>query len=164
MTNVLAHALGFALLCCSALPAGAQDLDQHLSFFAPLLDKTWVGGYVDHDLEITLRLESTLQGKVLRYRRAAEEVGFHAETHCYWDPRREEVAYLALNTRGIVERGSAREEDGRIILRGKSQWADRDVDVRWIMEILPDGRLRDTYERLENGVWVPGHVQEFAAQ
>ena len=32
------------------------------------------------------------------------------------------------------------------------------------LDLLPDGRLRDTFLRKSGGEWVRGHVQEFVAE
>ena len=164
MTHTVLRIAMFAILLCVSHSTQAQDLDEHLHIFAPLVGQTWVGGYIDHDLEIILHFEPMLQGQAVGYRRVVAELNYSAETRFYWDPRSATIAFHGLNSRGMVENGTVAREDTKVILRGVTQWPDHDVEFKTILEILPDGRLRDTFLRRENGAWVPGHVQEFVVQ
>jgi hypothetical protein len=161
----LAVLLGVSASCAS--PLLAQDLDEHLSFLQPLLGVDWVGGYVGEgspDLEIVLHFEPILDGNAIRYTREAAGAKFTSETHFFWNATRREVHFLSLNNRGIVEEGVAESEDGKIVLRGESQRADRAVEFETILEIDEQGTLRDTFLRRQDGKWVTGHVQEFVAK
>lgn len=154
-----------SLFLVANVPSAAlAELDVHLEFLSPLFDKDWTGGYAGPDapdIEISLRFEPILGGKAVRYLREAEAADFTAQTFFYWDQGRGEVRFLSLNNRGIVEEGVVSEQEGRIILRGKSSRPAETIEFRTILEITPDGVLRDDYKRLEEGEWVKGHIQEF---
>jgi len=146
--------------------AQAGDLEQSLEFLQPLLNKTWVGGYVnspDSDLEITMRWEPILGGQAVRRTIDVPGLSFSAETYIYWDRKEERVAFLTLNTRGLTSVGTAAKEGETITLRGRTYWPDRVMEFRTVVEVLPDGKLRDLYYHMENGEWVQGHHQEFVA-
>jgi len=151
-------------------PIDAQpvaELDDHLLILEPLLGHLWEGGYVggnDADLVISLRFEPVLAGKAVRYTREVPELGYSSETRFFWDPGREEVRFLALNSRGIVGEGVVSMQDGAIVLLGVDQWPEGSIESRTVLRLDEDGVLTDTYSRREGGEWVPGHIQEFVAR
>jgi hypothetical protein len=156
-------------LACAFLPppAATQDvdnLDDHLRFLKPLMAHPWEGGFVGGDapdLTISLRFESVLAGKAVKYTREVADLDYISETHFYWNPSREEVLFLALNTRGIVGEGVVSMQDGAIVLRGVDQWPESSIESRTVLRLDGEGVLRDTFSRKEGGEWVPGHIQEF---
>lgn len=155
-----------ALLCLGTLSAGAAGLDKPLEIFEPLLEKTWVGGYVEgrgKDLEFTDTWEASLGGKEVTCRREVPQVPFTSETHFYWDREQGKVAFLRLNTKGDIGVGTVTREENLIVLRGRSLRPGHSVEFKTTLEILPDGRLRDFFYSLQNGTWVRGHHQEFKA-
>lgn len=143
---------------------GIEGLDEHLRFLEPLMGQQWEGGFVGEtvpNLVISLRFEPVLRGMAVKYTREAAELGYVSETHFYWSPGRGEVRFLALNSRGIVGEGVATMRDGAIVLRGVDQWPDGSMESQTLWQITEDGVLRDTFTRMEDGQWVPGHIQEF---
>jgi len=158
-----------ALALSALLPSFslAAELEEHLHFLQPLMSTDWVGGYVGPDapdIEILLLFEQLLDGKAVRYTRTAEAANFEAVTHFFWNQERSEVLFLNLNNRGIVGEGVAKFEDGAVVLHGKSYWPDRTEEFKTTLSIGATGTLKDTFIRKEDGEWVPGHVQEFAAR
>ena len=162
-----------ALLGCCFLPAlaGAQDpgeLDEHLRFLEPLMTHTWEGGFTEGDgagLVISLRLEPVLSGRAVKCTREVAELGYVGETHFYWSPIREEVLFLALNSRGIVGEGVLSVRDEAIVLEGVDHWPDgTSIEYRKLWQIDDEGVLKDTYHRKEDGEWVLGHIQAFIAK
>jgi len=146
----------------------SAELDTQLDLLKPLLDKEWTGGYVgpeSADFKFTLRFEQILDGQAVRYSREVPDADFSGLTHFYWNPYRQKVCFLSLNNRGIAGEVIVTSEDGNIVLLGQSFRPDQQpTDFRTTWEIDPDGTLRDTFERLENGKWVQGHVQEFTEE
>ncbi len=149
----------------SASPA--EELEEHLHFLEPLLGKEWVGGFVgpeSPDIEIVLRFEKILDGHAVRYVREAIAADFSSLTQFYWNPGREEICFTSLNNKGIVEEGVVLATEGRIVLLGKSHRPDGTIEFKTTLEIDPRGTLRDTFQRLKDGEWVQGHLQEFVAE
>jgi len=160
-----------ALIVALAIVAGtasaqAEDLEESLGFLQPLLNETWVGGYVnspDRDLEITMRWESILGGKAVRRTIDVPALHFSGETYFYRDLKEERVAFLMPNAKGITSSGTAVKDGRTVTLRGRTYWPDRVMEFRTVVELLPDDRLTDLFYRMENGEWVQGHHQEFVA-
>jgi hypothetical protein len=155
------------LLLVPVLASTAVELDEHLQFLEPLIGKEWIGGYVGSespDVQIVLRFEQVLGGRVVRYTRQVEALDFSGLTQFYWNPGRDEVCFISLYNRGIVEEGIVSAENGKIILHGKSHRPDKTTEFKTILEIDPKGTLRDTFLRMEGGEWVQGHIQEFVAK
>jgi hypothetical protein len=142
----------------------AGELDEHLKFLEPLLSKKWVGGYVGSespDIELVLNFEKILDGRVVQYIREADAVGFSSLTHFFWNPGREEICFISLNNKGMVGEGVVHVVDGKIILTGKSHRQGKTTEFRTTLEIESGGTLSDTFERMEDGKWVQGHLQQF---
>jgi hypothetical protein len=149
----------------SSLPAA--ELDEHLRFLEPLMGKEWVGGYVGSeapDIQIALRFDQILDGKVVRYVREAKAADFSGLTHFFWNPGRGEVCFISLNNRGIVGEGVVNAADGTITLHGQSHRPDKTTEFKTTLEIDAKGTLRDTFLRMESGEWVHGHLQEYVAK
>jgi hypothetical protein len=159
--------LACTLLATSAAAQSTAELDEHLRFLEPLMGQRWEGGFVGDNapaIVISLRFEPALAGRAVRYTREVAERDYTSETLFYWSPNREATLFLSLNSRGIVGEGVASMEDGAIVLRGVDYWPDGSYESRTVWQIDPQGALRDTFTRMENGQWVPGHVQEFTAK
>jgi len=137
-------------------------LDSRLAAFASLVGTSWRGGYVGSDgPTIDHHWEAALDGHAVVRRIDVPEVGFSDETRFFWDWQQERIAFVGLNTRRIVTRGTVATSEGHLILQGTDHWPDHVTESRRTVELLPGGQMRDVYERREAGQWVPGHVQEF---
>jgi hypothetical protein len=144
--------------------SSGAELDGHLKFLSPLIGKEWIGGYVgseSSDIRIVLLFEQVLGGRAVRYIREVEAADFSGVTHFYWNPGRKEVCFISLNNRGIVGEGIVSAENGKIILRGESHRPEKTIEFITTLEIDPEGILRDTFLRKQDGEWVQGHLQEF---
>jgi hypothetical protein len=160
-------AIALLILLGPVLSSSVAELDENLQFLEPLIGKEWVGSYVgseSSDIQIVLRFERVLGGRVVRYVREVEAADFSGVTQFYWNPSRREVCFISLNNRGIVGEGVVNAEDDRIVLRGKSHWPDKTTEFRTLLEIDPNGTLRDRFLRMEGSEWVQGHLQEFVAK
>jgi len=155
------------VLLAATFAARAAELEEHLDFLQPFLNTTWVGGYVDSpqdsDIQVTMRWDPILEGKVVRRTIDVPAIPYAAETYFYWDRQEERVAFLTLNTRGITSSGTAAKDGRTVTLRGRIFWPERIMEFRTVVEVLADGKLKDLYYRLENGEWIQGHHQEFSA-
>jgi len=164
--------LGIMVLVLSPMPDVSHSsdlgpLDEHLLFLEPLISHEWDGGYVGEDAPefvISLKFESILAGKAVKYTREVPALGYLSETYFYWRPDREEVHFLGLNSRGIVGEGTVSLQNGDIVFLGESGWEDGTQEFKTILHLNEEGVLRDTFFQKENGAWVQGHIQEFAAK
>lgn len=150
-----------------ALAAGSSadaELAPELEFLRPLVGPSRVGSYIDSapgELEMTVQWEIVHGGSAVRFTKSVPDADFTAETLYYWDRLDERVRFLTLTNRGIVSSGDVREEHGSIILSGVDVWADHETDFQLTFTLLPDGTVRDVYERFEGNQFVPGHVIEY---
>jgi len=147
--------------------APADALAAELEFLRPLLGAPRVGSYIDSapgELEMTVQWEVAHAGHVVRFTKSVPEAGFTSETLYYWDMVDEQVVFVTVCSRGIMSRGEVREEYGSIVLTGTETWADQDIEFRLTFTVLPDGTVRDVYERFEGEKFVPGHVIEYRVQ
>jgi hypothetical protein len=143
------------------------ELDEHLLFLEPLISHEWEGGYVGEDVPefvISLKFEPVLAGRAVKYTREVPALGYVSETHFYWSPNREEVLFIALNSRGIVGEGTVSVQDGDVVFQGENHWEDGTKEFKTILHRDGEGILRDTFMGKEDGEWVQGHIQEFAAK
>jgi hypothetical protein len=143
----------------------AGTLDEHLRFLEPLLGTEWVGGYVGPEapaLEIVLGFSVMLDGRVVEYVREAAEADFSSVTQFFWNPAREEICFLSLDNRGTVGEGVVSVVEGKIVLLGQSHRSDGTIEFKTTWEVDANGNLTDTFQRMEDGRWVQGHLQQFA--
>jgi hypothetical protein len=159
--------LGCSFFAASPTGPDLAGLDEHLRFLEPLIGRQWEGGFVGEetpDVVISLRFEPVLEGRAVKYTREVAALGYASETRFYWSPSRDEVLFLELNSRGIVGEGVASIQDGAIVLRGVDQWPGGSMESKTVLHLDAVGVLRDTFTRMEDGEWVPGHIQEYTAK
>ena len=143
------------------------ELDEHLLFLEPLISHQWEGGYVGEnapDFVMTLKFEPILSGKVVKYTKEISALGYLSETLFYWSPNRDEVLFIALNSRGIVAEGIVSVHDGDIVLNGENHWVDGTKEFTTIFHLDEKGILRDTFTLKQEGEEDQGHIQEFRAK
>jgi hypothetical protein len=157
-----------AMACILATsPAHAGFLDHHLSILKPLIDRDWVGHYVgsaDSNLTHMIHWEMILDGKAVKKTKSVPDADFVGETFFYWDESKGAVAFLSLNNRGRVSWGVLGESLGRVVEHGIHVVKGDTTEYKISFEVLPDGRLRDVFERMVDGSWRQGHVIEYEAQ
>ena len=144
-------------------PVVADGLDD----FAPFLDQTWVGHFVDSpDSNLThiLRWESILDGKAIRKTKEVPEVDFRMEAMIYVDAESGDLAYLSVNSKGGVARGTFTVEDGVLVQHGTQRHAAGTIATKYTFEILADGRLEDLFLHEIPGSWRQGHKIHYRAQ
>lgn len=156
-----AAVLALACVIAAACPAHARYLDNRLAVLQPLLGQEWIGHYVDSPdshLTHTVRWENILDGTAVLKTKSVPDANFVSQTYFYWDDRQQVVAFLTLTNRGQVSRGVVGESLGRVVEHGVSMTKGGATEFRLSVEVLPDGRLRDVFERLVDGSWREGHV------
>lgn len=162
---VLACAVACALLFSA--PARAGLLDNRLAILQPLIDREWVGHYVgsaDSSLTHKVHWETILDGKAVKKTKSVPDADFEGHTFFFWDESKGAVAFLSLNNRGRVSWGVLGESQGRVVEHGIHVAEGDTTEYKLSFEVLPDGRLRDVFERMVDGAWREGHIIEYRAQ
>ncbi|MBI4912827.1 MAG: hypothetical protein HY823_08810 [Acidobacteria bacterium] len=103
-----------------------------------------------------VRWEKLLGGRVIQElrsnSRSASEV---TRVTYFWDFRNAQVAYLAVTPR-TLDRGTIREDQGKIIRTGTLTFANDSVDYVETWEVTPAGKLIQRYVPAKGN----GHVLE----
>ena len=157
--------LSLLVLLCS--PSHDDELDMHLRFLEPLLNKQWVGGFVGSEhpnMKIVRRFEWMRADSVVQCAREVKTAGFWELMHIRWDPARGEVSYLSENNSGMFEQGVVQAKEGRIIFHGENFCSSSTFEFQTTLEIAPHGTLRETRAYMKDGKWVQLYTQEFVAK
>jgi len=146
--------------------AGAADaLAPELELLRPLLGPPRVGSYIDSapgELEMTVQWEPVHDGNAVRFTKTVPEADFSMETLYYWSQLEDRIGFLTISNRGSIARGDVRrDEDGSIVLSGLEASVDHETEFRTTFTVLPDGTVRDVFERFEERRFVRGHVIEY---
>jgi hypothetical protein len=167
MKNSIKGAMLAALAAAAfTIQTHAQELDEDLKVFAPLVGTTWEGHFQDSleaDPAITLSFESMLAGKAVRL--VSGGFGMTRENLHYWDPEKKQICYVALTSNGWVSTGTVVAEGTVIATVGRQAGPDgtaREVKNTW--ELTADGELIARGYAMVNGAWEPGHVIVFTAR
>lgn len=157
--------LGFLWL--APVTAGAGDLAPALGPLAPFVDKTWRGEFAGSTPEKPVvdvaRWERALGGAAVRILHSINNGEYGGESLIIQDPKTKKVTYFYFTTAGFYTQGTFEFENGKMISRETVTGnADGITEVKGIVEILPDGKMRSTSEYLKNGVWVKGHEATYS--
>jgi hypothetical protein len=115
-------------------------------------------------LHFLRRFEPMHGGRILKYYGECRELNSQTDGYYYYDPEKEEIAFLWLTSNGNVTIGNVKEEEGRILMYGHVIFPDRTLEFRNTNQIMPDGKVVDKYFRFENGEWLAGHSRIYAAE
>ncbi|HUG91265.1 MAG TPA: hypothetical protein VML55_10550 [Planctomycetaceae bacterium] len=149
-----------------SMAGDADQLDEPLKPFAPLLGKTWKGEFKsstpDRPLFDVSRWERALNGKAVRVLHSVNDGVYGGETIIVWDAQKNSLVYWYFTTAGFRTEGTMKYEDG--------QWSAQEVvigaaggitEVKSTTKLLPDGRLRVTAEYLKDGKWDAGREVDY---
>lgn len=150
------------LLFAGSLSLSAQDLDEKLAMFEPLVGKTWKGRLSAEGAETeswdVSRWERALNGKAVRILHSVNDGQYGGETLIIWNRESEQVEFYYFTTAGFFTQGTISGEFGNFTaheyVTGNSNGI---TEVRSSSTLLEDGSLKGTSEYLKNGEWVPGH-------
>lgn len=140
----------------------AQELDEHLRAFAPMVGKTWKGrlsepGAEKESWDIS-RWERALNGKAVRIIHSVNEGEYGGETLLYWNREKEEIEFYYFTTAGFMTQGSIEvTENGFSAHEFVTGNANGITEVRSSSVLQEDGSMLGTSEYLKDGEWVPGH-------
>lgn len=145
----------------------AQEPNDILSQFDPLLGKTWIcrsWDGADAEQERIIHWEMILDGNAIRETVEVPEIGFRREGLIYWDPEREEVVRLIVTNNGLLGHETVSTENGKIVFHGKMIEAQGDrMGQGETYEYLSDGTLRFISYVPADGDWRQRHILEYTA-
>ncbi|MFC2134574.1 hypothetical protein ACFLR4_02570 [Bacteroidota bacterium] len=156
----------FLLLSTQSLTA--QELNEHLKIFEPIIGKTWIGYFqnpINTGLTHTCNWEIIKNGNAVRLNKTVPEVdGFSMEITYYWDRIEEVVKFLTLSSNGYISNGTVTTEGNKIVTQGFQVGPDRTNTFKLTLEIGEDGNLHDYFYSLVDDNWKPGHYIKYSAE
>ena len=163
MTRRLYAAIVFCIAVAffASMPVQSADPKDPLAFLKPITGKVWLGHYADSETEHfnhLMKWAPILEGKAIRAEKMVPELDFFMETLFFWDPSAKEVRYMSLTNRGQLSEGAVSQEDGAIVLLGKSHEASGNREYKMTMKILKNGSLEDRFFLKRDGQWHQGHL------
>ena len=166
MTYITRALLLAVLLLSTAGMLQAQELDEHLSAFAPIVGKTWRGLLSEPGAEKEAwdvsRWERALNGKAIRILHSVNDGEYGGETIMYWNRDEEAIQYYYFTTAGFMTQGSIEvTDDGFTAHEVVTGNANGITEVRSTSTLQEDGSMIGRSEYLKNGKWVPGHEIQY---
>ncbi|PLX32247.1 MAG: hypothetical protein C0600_03175 [Ignavibacteria bacterium] len=150
------------LVFAGSLPLSAQELDEHLAMFTPLVGKTWKGrlsaeGAEKESWDVS-RWERALNGKAVRIMHSVNDGEYGGETLIVWNREEERVEFYYFTTAGFFTQGTITGEFGNFTAHEYVTGnANGITEVRSSSTVLEDGSLKGSSEYLKDDEWVPGH-------
>jgi len=155
MSSLILHVLWLVPVVNAGSQAASQGLDDRLRVLQPLVGLRCVG--ILSDIEVSMRMESILNGKAIKRTSAATAIDYSDETIIYWDIERHELAFFEVTTRGHVARGTVTAKEGIVVFHGRLVMPERTSEFRNTYELMSDGTIKDDWHNLEGEEWVLGH-------
>ena len=131
------------------------------SMFEDFIGKTWIGHYKDEETshyKHELRWDYILNSSAIKEIKKVDELSFEMESMIYTNRAKNELAFLTLDSKKGMSEGIIYEENNKLVYEGTSYYSSGKTNFKKIFEILPDGKLSDTFLRETNGEWVQGHL------
>lgn len=136
--------------------AAAPGLAAELEPLRPFTGKTW-RGLVNEEKKLydVSRWEVVLGGRAIRILHSVGDGIYGGESLVRWDPVEKAIVYdyvttAPFTTHGTVSPLGPGKVETREVVRGEAGGV---TEVRGVMEILPDGRLKGSTRMLRNGAW-----------
>jgi hypothetical protein len=156
------------LMSTYCLGLNEVSLRQELDILKPFVGKIWFCESADPSGHMTLhflrRFEAMHDGKILRYYGECKELNSQTDGYYYYDPDKQEIAFLWLTSNGNITVGNVKEEDGKILAYGYAIISSRKLEFRNIYEFTSDGKLHDKWFSFEDGEWKAGHSRVYTAK
>jgi hypothetical protein len=142
--------------------AEAQKINEHLKPFLPLVGKTWKGEFANSTPEKPMHDVSTweliLNGKAIRIMHSVNDGIYGGETIIYWDKDKQQLLFFYFTTAGFYTTGTFSIEGEKFISHEMVTGNQNGItEVKATGEKLPDGKMRNKSQYLQNGKWVDGH-------
>ncbi len=159
--------LGFLLFICIGF-ASDLELSEPLEILRPLINKQWVGGFVDpvsrKTCENIQRFEAIWGGTVIKYTYSISDINTFAEGYFYWNRETKQLEAFILHSSSVVQRGVVTLEEGVITLKGSMIFPDRTFEFRNTFEFKDENTMVDRWFQNAFGPWRAGHVVTLTAR
>nr|NQU93091.1 hypothetical protein [Bacteroidota bacterium] len=83
------------------------------------------------------------------------------KTWYFWDWEQDQISFLSLLNKDKISRGSAKMEDGKIVVMGKSYFKGGSNDFKKNFETGDGGKQIDLFYRKTGIGWTQGHLIEY---
>ena len=141
--------------------ASGEEAGDPLGFLSDITGRVWLGHYSnaeDAHYNHAVRWSAELDGKAVRVEKKVSELNFMMETVFFWDPEIQKISFVSLTNRGQVSRGTAVEEDGKLVLLGVSKAEGDSRDFKMSYCLMPDGSLEDRFFIKKGEEWQQRHL------
>ena len=138
-----------------------------LSIFKDFIGKKWIGHYQNSDdslLVHTIKWEYDLNRNVVKEIKVVPEVNFYCETYYYWDHEADQISYLSLMNKEMINKGTLIMNNGKLELSGKTFFHNGFQENKKTYEITEDGKLKDFFFRKSKGKWKLGHFIQYTSK
>jgi len=153
------------LLNCNVLYS--QESESDLSVYYNLLNKTWVGHYVESEdsaLVHVISWQPILKGNAIKELKRVTELEFEMETYIYPNYESGHLEFLSLVSKNMVSKGRVRVNGNKIIYEGTNYFSGGTSIFKKTLEINPAGELEDYYYRMKDGIYKQGHFIKYITE
>ena len=154
--------LFFLSISCIVYP---QELNDKLKFLTPMLSDNWAGEMKSPDgkksFNVSLKIESTWNGNVVKYTRAVPDLKFFKEGYFYFDENTNRVLFFSITSGGDGETAEVVMEEGKISIKGQLTMNNKTFDYKNVWEFPEEGKMTDRWLQNSSGSWRQGHVIVF---
>jgi len=138
--------------------------NSHLQTFHKLVDKEWVGHYVDSEdshYVHKVKFEYILNGQAVKETKIVDELQFEMETYYYYDWEKEKILFLSLLNKEMYSVGRVIIDGSIFTLEGANIFNSGRTEFKKKYEITKLGKFYDFFFRKKDDQWIRGHLIEY---
>ena len=140
-----------------------NNLSEHLKAFEPYINKTFKGEFANSTKEKPVfdvsHWERILNGMAIRITHSVNNGEYGGVSIITWDTEKNSLVSSYFTTAGFSTNAVMHFDDGKLISVEDVIGNENGItQVKAIMELFPNGDLRNSAKYLMNGKWVDGHV------
>ncbi len=138
--------------------------NSHLETFHKLVDKEWVGHYVDSEdshYVHKVKFEYILNGQAVKETKIVDELQFEMETYYYYDWDKEQISFLSLLNKEMHSIGKVVIDGSIFTLEGTNFFSSGRTEFKKKYEITKLGKFYDHFYRKKEDSWIRGHLIEY---
>ena len=139
-----------------------NNLSEHLEPFERYINKTFKGEFATSTKENPIfdvsHWERILNGMAIRIMHSVNDGEYGGESIITWDAEKNSLVSSYFTTAGFTTNAAMHFEEGKLISIEDVTGNENGITkVKAIIELLPNGDLRNSSKYFMNGSWVDGH-------
>jgi hypothetical protein len=154
----------FKIVLVLTLSSTAFAQNEHLKLFHKIVDKDWVGHYVeseDSHYVHKLNFEFILDGNAIVETKKVDELGFEMITYYFYDWEINEISFLSLLNKEMNSSGRITVNNSTFTLEGNNYFQSGSSQFKRKYEVTKHGIFYDFFYIKKGNSWVQSHLIEY---